>query len=392
MMLALNLFASLGLITLTLAGHIGPKPSYVEWKTFKGLGVNLGGWLVQEPAIDTTFFAQYGGDATDEWTFCANLGSQCGPVLETRYASWITTADIDKLASVSVNVLRIPTTYAAWIKVPGSQLYSGNQVSWLRKIANYAIWKYGMHIIIDIHSLPGGINGLTTGEATGHWGWFDNQTALDYSYQVVEGVIDYIQHSGSPQSYTLEPLNEAVTNHSIESLGSPWALSDNGAAWVLQYIRGVLSRVEAVNPNIPTMFQGSWLSEEYWAANFTGTENLVFDAHNYYFAGPPTDSDNVTANICADAKRVAGDGKFPVFVGEWAIQTTNDNNFANRRKNLNAGLYAWNKYEQGSCYWTAKFTGNTSVEGEGTQADYWDFEKFIDLGYVNPAQGAAYCD
>mgnify|MGYP001453574493 CR=1 FL=1 len=81
----------------------------------------------------------------------------------------------------------------------------------------------------------------------------------------------------------------------------------------------------------------------------------------------------------------------PVFIGEWSIQTAADNKFANRKKNLNTGLYAFGKYEQGSAYWTAKFFGNVPVEGEGVQGDYWNYSAFIDMGYINPASGAAYC-
>jgi aryl-phospho-beta-D-glucosidase BglC (GH1 family) len=120
---------------------------YLDWKTFNAVGVNLGGWLEQESTIDTAWWSQYSGGAVDEWGLCAHLGSQCGPVLERRYATWITTADIDKLGAAGINVLRIPTTYAAWVEVPGSQLYHGNQVSFLSSIASYAINKYSMHII-----------------------------------------------------------------------------------------------------------------------------------------------------------------------------------------------------------------------------------------------------
>ncbi|KAF5863035.1 hypothetical protein ETB97_010843 [Aspergillus alliaceus] len=148
------------------------------------------------------FWGAYSGGADDEWGLCQNLGPRCGPVLEHRYATYITKNDIDKLANVGVEILRIPTTYASWVKVPGSQLYSGNQTAYLKHIADYAITKYGMHIIVDVHSLPGGINGLTIDEATGHWGWYYNDTAFDYSMQVVNAVISFVQYSGSPQSYT----------------------------------------------------------------------------------------------------------------------------------------------------------------------------------------------
>lgn len=136
-----------------------PSATYVDWKTFKSNGANLGAWLVQEKSLDTGFWDQYGGNATDEWGLCVNLGPRCGPVLEQRYASFITTATIDKLAKAGFSSLRIPTHYAAWIKVPGSELYSGNQVNFLKTISTYAINKYGMHVIIGLHSLPGGVNG-----------------------------------------------------------------------------------------------------------------------------------------------------------------------------------------------------------------------------------------
>ncbi|ETS87481.1 hypothetical protein PFICI_01309 [Pestalotiopsis fici W106-1] len=322
---------------------------------------------------------------------CAHLGSQCGPVLERRYATFITTSDIDELACAGLTILRIPTTYAAWVDVPGSQLYSGNQQAFLKNIATYAINKYSMHIVVDIYSLPGGVNGMTFGEADGHYGWFNNATALDYSFQAVDAAISFIQNSGFPQSFTLEPINEPVDNPDITALGTPAALSEEGAAWVLQYIQGVLSRVTAVNENIPTMFQGSFKGEPYWSPDFTASENLVFDVHNYYFAGRPTDSDTVSTDICSDAKASAGDGKFPVWIGEWSIQTASNNLFVNRAKNLNTGLYAFAKYDHGSAYWTAKFSGTAAVVGQGTQEDYWNYETFIELGIFNAVSGAQYC-
>ncbi|KAH6662101.1 putative cellulase [Halenospora varia] len=368
-----------------------PSTSYINWKTFKGNGLNLGGWLWQEAVIDPVFWSQYSGRATDEWGLCAHLGSQCGSVLERRYATYITPSDIDKYAAAGVTILRIPTSYAAWIKVPGSQLYSGNQVQFLNNIATYAITKYNMHIILDVHALPGGVNGMGLGEADGHFGWFNNVTALSYSYTTIDAVLSFIQSSDFPQHYTIEPINEPVDNPDITAFGTPAALTDSGATWTLKYIKGVIERVKAVNPNIPVMFQGSFKGEGYWSPFFPANSNLVFDVHNYYFAGRPTFSSNVSSDICADAKSSSGDGKFPVWVGEWSIQTVSDNKFVNRKKNLNTGLWAFGKYEQGSAYWTAKFFGNVSVDGEGTQGDYWNYGTFIDLGYIDPTEGGTYC-
>ncbi|PYH92103.1 glycoside hydrolase [Aspergillus ellipticus CBS 707.79] len=380
----LGIFAALSCIQSTFAVPIDPpeSSSYVDWRTFKANGVNLGGWFEQESTIDSYFWDKYSGGASDEWGLCMHLGSQCGPVLEHRYATWITKKDIDKLASGGVKVLRIPTTYAAWLKVPGSQLYSGNQTVYLKEIADYAISTYDMHIVVDTHSLPGGVNGLTTGEATGHWDWFYNETNFHYSMQVIDQVIAFVQNSGSPQSYTIEPINEPADNNTnMIVFGTPEALTNHGAAWVLKYIKAVVKRVASVNPKIPVMFQGSFKYPQYWEGDFPADTNLVFDVHNYYFENTLSTSETLPSFIYSDARTKSGNGKFPVFVGEWAIQATYNNSLALRKWNVNAGLAAWSEYSQGSSYWTAKFTGNTSVDGQGQQSDYWSYETFIDNGY-----------
>ncbi|KAF9880627.1 putative exo-beta-1, 3-glucanase [Colletotrichum karsti] len=385
-MRSLSLFWAIGSFM-----RIAQAAAYVDWKTFKATGVNLGGWLVQEAVLDAPFWDEYGGNTTDEWGFCVRLGAQCGPVLERRYATFIRPADIDKLAKAGVTILRIPTNYAAWIKVPGSQLYTGNQVQFLKTISTYAITKYNMHVVIDIHSLPGGVNGLGIGEKDGNYGWFNNNTALDYSYRAVDAVIQYIQTSGSPESYTIAPINEPVDNRDFSKFGTPEALSENGASWVAKYINGVLTRVRAVNAKIPVMFQGGFRPETFWSPYFTADQNLVIDAHHYYFAGRPTTSENLPSFMCEDAKGSVGDGKFPVFIGEWSIQAVSNNTFASRAKNLNNGLNVWSKYTQGSTYWTAKFSGDAPVDGQGTQSDYWNYEAFIDLGIINPSSSEGFC-
>lgn len=146
--------------------------SFIDWTTFKANGANLGGWLEKEKTHDPIWWVEAGNgagaDAPDEWTWCQLQGNNCGPLLEARYASFLNTTTIDKLASVGVNTLRIPTTYAAWVSVPGSALYHGNQQSYLSIITKYAIEKYSMHVIIGLHSLPGGVNNLDIGEALFH--------------------------------------------------------------------------------------------------------------------------------------------------------------------------------------------------------------------------------
>ncbi|KAL4939155.1 hypothetical protein BDV06DRAFT_214530 [Aspergillus oleicola] len=294
---------------------------YLNWSTYKANGVNLGGWLVQESTIDTTWWAEYSKGAPDEWCLCANQGS---PVLEHRYATWITTAVIDDLYEAG---------------------------------------------IIDVHSLPGGVNGMSFGEAEEHFGRFNNQTALDHSLEVIDAVISYVQNSGYPESYTIAAINEPVDNPDLSFFGAPLPLSDGGAAWVLQYILAVIDRLSAVKGNIPIMFQDSFHKEAYWSPQIPSDANIVFDVHHYYFAGRGTTGQNITSYICSDAEESPGDGESPVFIGEWSVQAEFDNTLADRERPLNTGLYA--------------FAAHTP--------DCWKYLAFADQGTINPSEAMEEC-
>jgi hypothetical protein len=76
----------------------------------------------------------------------------------------------------------------------------------------------------------------------------------------------------------------------------------------------------------------------------------------------------VSADICLDTNLSVGDGTLPLCVGEWSIETAAHNKFANRRKKLNTGLYAFANYTRGSFYWTVKFSRNVPVAGEVSKA------------------------
>lgn len=108
----------------------GTPGKFVDWKTYKANGVNIGAWLEQEQNYDTVWWANNVGDYPDEWTWCGAVGfDKCGPPLEKRFGDWVTKSQIDTMGKLKINTLRIPTTYAAWVEVPGSNLYRKDHAS-----------------------------------------------------------------------------------------------------------------------------------------------------------------------------------------------------------------------------------------------------------------------
>lgn len=386
-------------------------PGWTDWKTYKAKnGVNLGGWLELERVFYPEWWDSVAPDAADEWTLCESLGAECSRVLENHYATYITTSDIDKVAAVGefltrfyretaslivwptgVEILRIPVTYAAFIEVPGSQLYHGSQLAYLREITEYAISEYNMRIILGLHSLPGGVNTLDIGEALGHDDWFYNQTNLDYSYQAVEAVLDWISDASKPEAFTFSPINEASDN--IAGFGTPDTLTNNGTVWVVEYVRGAIDRVKKKLPCLPIMMQDCFMGEEHWSPYFGECDNVAMDVHIYYFAAAGIYSQYVPVAICGQAEGTVGDGKLPVFVGEWALQVLYNNSFAMREEIFNTQRYAWYKYLHGGTFWSIKHNSIAPVDGEGLQRDYWSYEGLIDEGVITPwDDNEVYCE
>ncbi|KAH6643972.1 glycoside hydrolase superfamily [Boeremia exigua] len=380
-------------VTIKLKTHdlTFPKPSgFINWKTFKANGANLGGWLEKEQTHDPIWWAQVGGEGTsDEWSLCQKLGSTCGPILEARYASFLNTTTIDQLAAVGVNTLRIPTTYAAWIDVPGSALYHGNQQRYLKTISDYAINKYGMHIIIGLHSLPGGVNNLDIGEAFMHDGWFYNVTNLDYSFKAIDGILNFVKSSGKIASFTIAPINEASDN--LAGFGTPAGLSTNATNWINTYHDGVLKKIAKVDKRIPMMVQDCFMGASYWSPFYDPSSNIVFDSHVYYFAAAGAYSQYINPAVCGQASYLAQETKFPVFVGEWSLQTMYNNTLAGRKALFDTQRYAWNKYVAGGTFWTAVSYSTAKVDGEGTQREYWSYIDLINQGVITLSTNMSYC-
>lgn len=295
------------------------------------------------------------------------------------------------MAKFGINTLRIPTTYAAWVKVPGSQLYSGAQQAALSNVVNYAIDRYNMHVIIGLHSLPGGVNTLGIGEAFGRNGWFQNATNLDYSFRAIDSILNFIKSSNRQYAFTIAPINEASDN--FAGFATPAGLTANGTNWINTYVNGVLSRIAKVDKRIPVMLQDSFFSEAYWAPFYDASTNMVIDSHIYFFAASGIYSQYVAGAVCGQAEVIGKGVKFPVFIGEWSLQVLYNNSLPYRQQLYDTQLYAYNKYASGGAFWNYRMINDVdTVDGEGKLQDYWSWTGLADAGVVS-ASGTkkSYC-
>ncbi|KAL8277693.1 hypothetical protein RQP46_009966 [Phenoliferia psychrophenolica] len=314
--------------------EVATSSSFKSWKSYKANGVNLGAWL----ELEQTYAGGVIPDAyVDEWTYCEAVGyAVCGPVLEHHYTSYVTTHDIDLIALYGVNTIRISTTYAVWHDFADSWLYHGNQLKALRKIAEYAITKHGMHVIIGFHSLPGGVNDLEGGEATGHNSWWHNSTHFAESLIVVSKALDYIQSSPNSASYTFSPMNEPGDNPETLFTTS-MASYPSGVNYVLKYYKAVYA-----------MMQKRKMS----------TTLMVSDTYAGPAAAEGVSGYQIPELVCAKAK--------------------------NSTTTFPTSLYAFQKYLSGAAFWNVKYLDKDDIaSGNGTMAQYWGYETLINEGVIN---------
>jgi len=140
------------------------------------------------------------------------------------------------------------------------------------------------------------------------------------------------------------------------------------------------------------MLQDCFLGETYWSPFYAAGTNLVIDTHTYFFAASGVYANYVSPAICGQAHYSAGDSKFPVFIGEWALQTLYNSTLTGRKTIYDTQVYAYQEYVSGEAFWNAKMINNTAVvDGEGITSDYWSGDLLVDSGVVTPTLNSSYC-
>ena len=158
--LFLFLFISSSIISQNLTS-LGPYLKDDTSNNFILKGINLGGWMLQEP-----YMFEFTGAADSQHEFKEKLVEFIGQEnTDAFYNLWlenfITQADIDALASYGFNSVRLPMHYNLFT-LPIEQEAVSGQNTWLdtgfNMVDNLLDWceQNNMYLILDLHAAPGG--------------------------------------------------------------------------------------------------------------------------------------------------------------------------------------------------------------------------------------------
>jgi len=282
-------------------------------------GVNLGGWLVLEKWMTPSLFA--GLAATDETTWCAELGTEAAPRLRRHWNSFITRDDFAWLAGVGINAVRIPLGH--WIFGPDYPYHDKygavrhpfvtGGIDVLDRAFDWA-GEFGLNILLDLHAAPGCQNGFDNGGIMNVCEWHTKEDYFDHSVSVLERLA--ARYAGHSALFGIQVLNEPRWD-----IPTDYLKRYNEAAYHA-------IRRHCAAADVAVVFHDGFRDFHNWLGCMQepGFCNVIFDIHRYQcFTREDIDMD-IFGHLCKaavawrnEADAINSELQLPAICGEWSL-------------------------------------------------------------------------
>jgi glucan 1,3-beta-glucosidase len=282
-------------------------------------GVNLGGWLVLEKWMTPSLFE--GLAATDETTWCAELGRKAPARLRTHWDTFIRREDFEWLAAVGINAVRIPLGH--WIfgpPYPRHAKYGGvahpfveGGIEVLDRALGWAA-ELGLRVVLDLHAAPGCQNGFDNGGIKDVCEWHTREEYLAHSVEVLGRLAARYRTSASL--------------HAIEVLNEPrWDVpTDLLKAYNLRAYDAI--RAHCPPERVAVVFHDGFRTHREYLGFMQppAFRNVIFDVHRYQcFDRADIDMD-ITGHVHKagvlwrdEADIIQRELNLPAIAGEWSL-------------------------------------------------------------------------
>ena len=293
-------------------------------------GVNLGNWLVLEKWMNPALFE--GTTAEDEYYLPRQLSPE---VYEARIkihrSEYITERDFVTIKKMSLESVRIPVPYFIF----GDRKPFIGCIEELDKAFNWAE-KYGLTILIDLHTVPMSQNGFDNGGLSGVCKWAQNPDEVEFALSVLERLAE--RYGTRKGLLGIQPLNEPITENMWKTMDIehryPTAdpvLARGSAPITMDFLRKYyLDAYDRISKYMPKekyvvihdgfelMAWKDFMQEEKYS-------NVVLDTHQYLMLA---EADGCEQTVEAYVKYVKEELEpkieemekyFPVICGEWCL-------------------------------------------------------------------------
>ena len=395
-------------------------------------GVNLGNWLVLEKWMLPELFE--GTGAEDEvWLNRKMNPAELKEKMKEHRDTFITEQDFAFIKEQGIWLLRIPVPYFIF----GDQPPFNGCVEYLDKAFDWAE-KYGLQILIDLHTVPGSQNGYDNGGLTGVCKWCKNPDEVEFALTVLERLAKrYGQREGL---YGIEVLNEPISFLVYATAPSTGKAVDKEEAkgsgyvplpFLENFYRNAYRRLRKILPENKTIVFHDGFRLRHWGKFFRKEhmKKVVLDTHIYIFAMEsfvPIHMPWVYQIYIKSQQRLIEriQRDVPVVVGEWCIcnkyaekavsqakseetaakekqeKTTSEVKLAEdisdksakvieqdelrKKRYLEIAAMQLQAWESGAgwIYWSYQFKPNRKEPLDEKWKESWDFSRCVENGWI----------
>ena len=386
-------------------------------------GVNLGNWLVLEKWMSPSLFD--GTTAEDEYYLPTQLSKE---VYEARIkihrSEYITERDFTRIKSMGMDAVRILVPYFIF----GDREPFIGCIEELDKAFNWAE-KYGLTILIDLHTVPLSQNGFDNGGISGVCKWAQNPDEVEFVLGVLERLAKRYGHRKG--LFGIQPLNEPVTENMWETMDvqnryapADPELAKGSAPITMEFLRKFyLEAYDRISTYMPKekyvvlhdgfelMAWKDFMQEEKYS-------NVILDTHQYLMVAEARGCSQTIEGYLKYVREelepqiTEMEKYFPVICGEWCLfnslacgcdtkggQSVLNGVEGSERESLSteekkeiyatlakAQLELWDKCS-GYFYWSYKLLTDTVNTPGWIGWDSWDLGRCVDFGWFPAGKG-----
>ena len=386
-------------------------------------GVNLGNWLVLEKWMNPALFE--GTTAEDEYYLPTQLSPE---VYEARIkihrSEYITERDFVTIKRMGMDSVRIPVPYFIF----GDRKPFIGCIEELDKAFNWAE-KYGLTILIDLHTVPLSQNGFDNGGISGVCKWAQNPDEVEFVLGVLERLAKRYGHRKG--LFGIQPLNEPVTENMWETMDvqnryapADPELAKGSAPITMEFLRKFyLEAYDRISTYMPKekyvvlhdgfelMAWKDFMQEEKYS-------NVILDTHQYLMVAEARGCSQTIEGYLKYVREelepqiTEMEKYFPVICGEWCLfnslacgcdtkggQSVRNGVEGSERESLSteekkeiyatlakAQLELWDKCS-GYFYWSYKLLTDTVNTPGWIGWDSWDLGRCVDFGWFPAGKG-----
>ena len=318
--------------------------------------------------------------------------------------TFITEKDFAFIKEQGIGLLRIPVPYFIF----GDREPFNGCIEYLDKAFDWAE-KYGLQILIDLHTVPGSQNGYDNGGITGVCKWCKNPQEVEFALTVLERLAE--RYKNRVGLYGIEVLNEPISFLVYATAPSTGKAVDKEEAKGSSYVpmpflenfyRNAYKRLRQILPENKTIVFHDGFRLRHWRRFFRkeNMKNVVLDTHIYIFAMEsfvPVHKPWVYQIYIKSQQRLIRriQKDVPVVVGEWCIcnkyaEKTDSGMSAEaaakkrRERYLEIAalqLQAWSE-AKGWIYWSYQFKPNRKEPLDEKWKESWDFSRCVENGWI----------